>query len=124
LKDDLGGKNVLSKNLRNKLEAALGLLGDIRVRWLIGRSQALLESGSISEKELESLMKRIMREELERWLIIKQLEKKGPLTIRQISKETSLPEPLIVEHVIALGRLGRITTIGEKENGYLYDLSK
>lgn len=114
----------MSENLRNKLEAAAGLLGDVRVRWLIGRSQALLESGCISEEELESLMKRVMREELERWLIMKEIEKQGPLTIREISKETSLPEPLIVEHVLALRRFGRITTIGEKENGYVYGLSK
>jgi len=114
----------LSENLRNKLEAAAGLLGDVRVRWLIGRSQALLESGSISEKELESLMKRVMRVELERWLIVKEIEKQCPLTIREISKGTSLPEHSIVEHMLALRRLGRITTIGEKENWYLYDLSK
>lgn len=114
----------MSENLRSKLEAAAGLLRDIRVRWLIGRSQALLESGSIGEKELESLVKRVMREEMERWLIMKEIEKKGSLTIREISKETTLPEQLILEHIIALERLGRITTIGEKENGYLYDLSK
>lgn len=102
----------------------MGLLKDIRVRWLIGRSQALLESGSINEKELESLIRRIMREELERWIIMKEIEKKGPLTIREITKETALPEPRVVEHIIALGRLGRITNIGEKENEYLYNLSK
>jgi hypothetical protein len=117
-------EKCLSENLRNKLEAAAGLLGDVRVRWLIGRSQALLESGSISEKELESLMKRVMKEELERWIIVKEIGKQGPLTIKEISKRTRLPEPLIVEHVLALRRLGRITTIGEKENEYVYDLPK
>jgi hypothetical protein len=124
LKGDIGGKKSLSENLRNKLEAAAGLLGDVRVRWLIGRSQALIESGSITEKDMELLMKHVMKEELERWLILKAIEKQGPLTIREISKGTSLPEPLIVEHVLALRRLGRINTIGEKENWYLYDLSK
>lgn len=114
----------MSEKLRIKLEAAAGLLRDIRVRWLIGRSQALLESGRMNEKELESLMKRIMREELERWIIMKEIEKKGPLTVGEISKEIALPESRVVEHIIALGQLGRITTIGEKENGYLYDLSK
>ncbi|MEM2144725.1 MAG: ArsR family transcriptional regulator, partial [Candidatus Jordarchaeaceae archaeon] len=82
------------------------------------------ERGNISEEELNSLMKRVIREELERWLIMKMIEKKGPLTVREISDETKLPKPQIIEHIIVLERLGRITTIGEKEDAYLYDLPK
>lgn len=115
---------MLSENLRKRLEAAVGLLGDIRVRWLIGRSQALLESGSISEEELETLMRSVMREELERWLIMNEIERRGPLTVRDISEATSLPEQEIVEHILALRQRGYITSTSEKENWYLYDLSK
>lgn len=114
----------MSENLRKRLEAAFGLLGNMRVRWLIGRSQALLESGSISEEELESLMRSVMREELERWLIMKEIERRGPLSVKEISESTSLSEQAIVEHILALRRFGRINSIGEKENWYLYDLSK
>jgi len=110
--------------LRKKLEAAAGLLGDIRMRWLIGRSQALLESRSISEEELEQLLRSVMREELERWLIMKELEKRGPLTVKDILKATDLPEQTTVKHILALMRFGRITITDEKEEGYLYDLSK
>ncbi|MGQ9720775.1 MAG: hypothetical protein ACUVXA_05570 [Candidatus Jordarchaeum sp.] len=115
---------MLSENLRKRLEAAAGLLGDIRVRWLIGRSQALLEAGTLSEEELESLMRKVMREELERWLIMKEIEKQGPLSVRDLVEATSLPEQSIVEHILALRRNGRIASAGEKENWYLYDLVK
>ncbi|MBS7251136.1 MAG: ArsR family transcriptional regulator [Candidatus Freyarchaeota archaeon] len=112
----------MSEDLRKRLEAAVGVLGDIRVRWLIGRSQALLESGTITEEGLEQLMRKIMREELERWLIMNEIERQGPLSVKDLSKATRLPEQAVVKHLLALRRMGRVAFAGEKENMYLYEL--
>jgi DNA-binding transcriptional ArsR family regulator len=115
-------KPAMSEDLRKRLEAAVGVLGDIRVRWLIGRSQALLESGTITKEGLEQLMRKIMREELERWLIMNEIERQGPLSVKDLSRATRLPEQAVVKHLLALRRNGRVTFAGEKENMHLYDL--
>ena len=69
-------------------------------------------------------LKPIYERNIERGLIIKKLKNRGPLTITELSKATDLEAGKVLKHIIALRQLGRITTVGEKDNEFIYALSK
>ena len=113
----------MSENLRKKLKAAIGALNDNRLRWLISREKDVLASGKVDRASFKSILDGILKDEIDRWLILKELEGRGPLTIKELSRATGLAESAIVNHMIALRWLRRISTAGKKDDLYLYALS-
>lgn len=113
----------MSENLRKKLEAAIGALGDNRLRWLISREEDILASGKVDRARFKSIVDGILKDEIDRWLILKEFEGRGPLTIKELSGATGLPELRVVNHIIALRWLRRVSTAGKKDDLYLYALS-
>jgi len=69
-------------------------------------------------------LKPIYERNRERGLIIGELKKRGPLTIAELSEATRLQVGKVLKHIIALRQLGRITTAGERDNEFVYALSK
>lgn len=72
----------------------------------------------------EAKLKPIHERNRERGLIIRELKANGPSTIPELSRATRLETLKVVEHIIALNQLGRITIVGQKEDHFIYDLSK
>jgi len=110
--------------LMRRLEAAIGVVGDERFRWLVGRSKDIGASGKMDESQLESLMRDVLKTETDRWLLIRELQSRSPLTIDELSKATDLAARNVVNHVMALQGLRRLQAVGEKNHRYLYTLSE
>ena len=69
-------------------------------------------------------LKPIHERNRERGLIIQELKANGPSTIPELSRATRLETGKVVGHIIALRQLGRITVVGQKEDYFIYALSK
>ena len=106
-----------------KLEATIGALGDNRIRWLISRREDILASGKVDRARLKHIVDGILKDEIERWLILKEFESQGPLTVQELSGATGLAESAVVNHIMALRWLRRVSTVGRKDDLYLYALS-
>lgn len=109
----------MSETLRRKLDAAIGAFRDERLRWLVGRSEEMVLSGKMSREEFEDKVNGILRTEIERWQILNEL-KKGPQTIETLSKNLGLTHRRILEHMIAMRWLGRVSVVEEEGDWYLY----
>ena len=83
------------------MDAAISALGDYRLRWLINREEEILDSGKVDRTKFKSIVNFVMKDEIERWLILNELER-CPLTIKELSKATSLDKSTVVKHIIAL----------------------
>lgn len=110
----------MSETLRRKLDAAIGAFRDERLRWLVGRSEEMVLSGKMSREEFEDKVNDILRTEVERWQILNELKKKGPQTIETLSKNLGLTHRRILEHMIAMRWLGRVSVVEEEGDWYLY----
>ena len=123
-KDDLTLRRVMStkqKALKKRLDAMIDAMNDERLRWLIGKKQALIENGEISPEEYETLIEGSLQTEMERKLIINEL-KTASLTTSEISQRVHLPSKLIFKHMMALIRYNVITIIGERDGELEFQL--
>ncbi|MDH5704208.1 MAG: hypothetical protein OEY99_08330 [Aigarchaeota archaeon] len=110
----------MSEALRRKLDAAIGAFRDERLRWLVGRSEELVLSGKMSREEFDDRVGAILQTEIERWLILNELKTKGPQTIETLSRTLGLTHRRILEHMIAMRWLGRVSVVEEEGDWYLY----
>ena len=78
----------------------------------------------MSRKIDKARLKPIYERNRERGLIIRELKNQGPSTIAELSKSTRLQVGKVLKHIIALRQLGRINTVGERDNEFVYALSK
>jgi len=114
------------QNFKRKMfEAALSVMSDERVKWIIGQTKSIAASGKLSPEELDELVKKIISDEIERWLILNELKEKGPLTVKELSEALNMPENKVVKHLIALLSLyRRVSIVGVKEDGwYIFSAS-
>ena len=100
--------------LRKRLQAAIDAFRDERIRWFVGKSRALVDSGLISLEKMDELVRYLMRDEIERHLILRELEASGPLTTAELAKRTGLPLEKVEEHVKVMCVAGVVTPSGEK----------
>ena len=108
------------ENLIRKTSAAIEAFKSQRLRWVTGRSQVKVE---IDEEKYRKVVDSIMRDEIERHMIIGAIKEKGPLTVEEISQLINLQPSRIMQHIIALRRNGVINEAGEKNRQYLYKLA-
>lgn len=107
------------ENLIRKTNAAIEAFKSQRLRWVTGRSQVKVE---IDEERYRQVVDSIMRDEIERHMIIGAIKEKGPLTVEELSQSTGLQPSRIMQHIIAIRRNGIINEAGEKNRQYLYQL--
>jgi len=84
---------------------------------VLGISQIGLK---IDEAKYHTVVDSIMKDEIERQMIIGAIKDRGPLTIKELSEATGIVTNQVLRHVIALRRAGTVSEAGEKEGGYLY----
>ena len=108
------------KKLLKKTDAAIEAFKTERLRWVLGISQV---GPKIDEKKYRKVTGKIMKDELERQMIIGEIKEKGPLTIKELSEATKISPKEILRHIIALRKAGTVSEAGEKEDGYLYKVT-
>lgn len=105
------------RRLSKRTDAAIEALKTQRLRWVMGASQVGIK---IDEERYHAVVEKIMKDEIERQMIISAIRERGPLTIKELSETTDIPSSRILWHIIALRKAGTISEVGEKEHGYLY----
>jgi len=78
------------------------------------------EIGKLDKEKLKVIHER----NKERGLIIKELKRKGPSTLEELSEATGLEKEKLFQHVIALRQLGKISFMNKEGDQYLYGLSE
>jgi len=74
----------------------------------------------IDEARYHTVVDSIMKDEIERQMIIGAIKERGPLTIKELSEATGIFPNQVLRHIIALRKAGTVSEVGEKEGGYLY----
>jgi len=108
------------RKLLKRTDAAIEALKTQRLRWVMGISQVGVK---IDEKRYHEVVDDIMKDEIERQMIIGAIKERGPLTIKELSEATDIPSNRVLRHIIALRKAGTVSEVGEKEHGYLYAVS-
>jgi len=105
------------EKLAKKTDAAIEAFKAERLRWVMGISQV---GPKIDEKRYRAVTGNIMKDEMQRQMIIGEIKERGSLTIKELSEATKIAPKEILRHIIALRKAGVISEAGEKEDGYLY----
>ena len=108
------------ERLARKVDAAIEAYKSQRLRWVLGISQVGI---NIDEARYRNVTNNIMRDEIERHMIIGALRERGELTVREIAQIIGIASNQIMRHIIALRKNGVITEVGEKNYEYLYKLT-
>ncbi|MDH5663441.1 MAG: winged helix-turn-helix domain-containing protein [Candidatus Bathyarchaeota archaeon] len=107
------------EKLSKRTDAAIEALKTQRLRWVMGISQVETKL-KINEEKYRVVVDNVMKDEIERQMMINAIKQKGPLTIKEMSEATDISPSRILRHIIALRKAGTISEVGEKEHGYLY----
>jgi len=108
------------EKLAKKTDAAIEAFKTERLRWVLGISQV---GPKVDEQKYRTVSKTIMKDEMERQMIINEIKKKGPQTIKELSEATKINTKEVLRHIIALRKIGALSEAGEKEDGYLYKIA-
>jgi Fic family protein len=101
-----------------KLDAAIEAFRSERLRWVMGLS---VVGAKASETErYNQIAEDVLIDEMRREMLLVELRKKGPLTMKELSESTGLDRRHLLDHILALRKRGAVTEVGEKENEYLY----
>ena len=120
LANEMVGKLKELGPIKPKLEETVDAFRTERLRWVMGLTHM---EPKISRKQYYAKTREIMKDEIERQMIIGAIKQKGPLTIREISDAINVPPDKILRHMIALRKAGVISEAGEEQDGYLYAVS-
>jgi len=116
----LSEKSEQKEKLVKKTDAAIEAFKTERLRWVLGISQV---GPKVDEQKYRAVSKNIMKDEMERQMIINEIKKKGSQTIKELSEATKINPKEVLRHIIALRKIGALSEAGEKEDGYLYKLA-
>jgi len=101
-----------------KLDAAIEAFRSERLRWVMGLS---VVGAKASETEgYNQIAEDVLIDEMRREMLLVELRKKGPLTMKELSESTGLDRKQLLDHILALRKRGAVTEVGEKENEYVY----
>ena len=109
------------KKLAKKTDAAIEAFKTERLRWVLGISQV---GPKVDEQKYKAVSSKIMKDEIDRQMIMGDMKEKGPRTIKELSEATKLNTKEVLRHIIALRKIGVVSEAGEKEGGYLYKASE
>ncbi|MFB0501579.1 MAG: ArsR family transcriptional regulator [Candidatus Bathyarchaeia archaeon] len=105
------------KELLKKTDATIEAFKTERLRWTLGISQMGVK---VDEQKYRALTGKVMKDEVDRQMIIGDIKRRGPLTISELSEATKISPKEILRHIIALRKTGAISEAGEKKDEYLY----
>ena len=105
------------KKLAKKTDAAIEAFKTERLRWVLGISQV---GPKVDEQKYKATSAKIMKDEIERQMIIGEIKDRGPRTIKELSDATKINPKEVLRNISAIRRIGAVSEAGEKEDGYLY----
>ncbi len=110
------------KKLSERMAAAQEVLDGERVRWLLGKKTKLTQEGNvygkqIAENRYELILANAAQAELERKLIIKEIEA-APKSVVEVAAALDMEPPEVLRHLIALRKWHMAEDAGERD-GYL-----
>jgi len=73
-----------------------------------------VDSGLIALDKMDKLVRYLMRDEIERHLILRELEEGGPLTAPELSKRTGVDLEKVREHLTVMCIVGEVLKQGEE----------
>ncbi|RLI06665.1 hypothetical protein DRO32_05260, partial [Candidatus Bathyarchaeota archaeon] len=111
-----------AEELRRKLRVAIDAFRDERIRWFVGKSRDLVDSGLISLDKMDELVRYLLRDEMERHAIMREIEESGPLTASELAEKTGISLERVEEHVRVLCVVGELLPAGEKGGSVAYAL--
>jgi predicted Rossmann fold nucleotide-binding protein DprA/Smf involved in DNA uptake len=103
----------------DKVEATKAAFADERLRWLIGKGDALVQRGDLNNEILSTLLQRTVQEEVDRNLILRAMEN-GPMTTSEIAKKTEMKPDYVLHNLLALVKWHRANIIGKEQGHYLF----
>lgn len=85
----------------------------------------LLEEMKAKRRDaIEEITKSIKETQTQRRLIVAELKKKGPMTIRELETGVGVGAKQILRHLIAMRKSGEVLEVGERNGGYVYALRR
>lgn len=106
-----------------KINAMYEAFSEERLRWLIGKGDLLVQKGDLDEEHLQELIKKTVKEEYERHLIIDAL-KLGFHTVSKISEITTLEPYLVFSNIRALCKWKQVVAVEQQGQEYVYALAE
>ena len=77
-----------------------------------------------ARKVNKAKLKPIYARNKERGLILGEFKARGKVTVEELAEATHLQKWKVLEHLIALRQLGRVTIVGEKDDQWVYALTR
>jgi F420-non-reducing hydrogenase iron-sulfur subunit len=110
--------------LKERLAAASDVMGNERVRWLIGRKQELMAKGDVyhqqvSEQAYDALVQSTIATEYQKsQLLIVATDR--PQSVKEMAEAVGLPPRQVLPQVMALEQAGLMTMVGIEERSPKY----
>ena len=107
----------------DKIEAAINAFSSERLRWLVGKGDVLTQEGELEKERLDDLLRKTVREEIERSFITQQLED-APKTVSAIAKATKMKKDRVLWNLLAMMKWNRVEIKGEEKREYIYGIKE
>jgi Fic family protein len=76
------------------------------------------------KEAIEQITKSLKDTQNERRIISTELRKTGAMTIQEIEHATGIAAKRVLRHLIAMRKIGDVTEVSERDDGYVYVLRK
>lgn len=103
----------------DRVEAAKTAFANERLRWLIGKGDALVQEGSLSKDLLSTLLEKTVQEEIDRNLILRTIER-DPMTTIEIAEKTKMKPDYVLYNLLALVKWRHANIVGKEDGRYLF----
>ena len=109
-------EKLSSEELKARLVAASDVMGNERVRWLIGRKLELLAKGDVyseqvHEEAYDDLVRTTIAAEYQRSRLLGVAEHR-PRSVTEMAEAVGLAPRLVLPHIVALEQAGLMTMVG------------
>ncbi|MFW9843569.1 MAG: 4Fe-4S dicluster domain-containing protein, partial [Candidatus Thorarchaeota archaeon] len=88
----------------------------------ISNMDVTVYGGRIDPEATKPMMRKFLQDEAERGAILALVRKKGPLTSKDLTERTNIPQDKVFLHLVQMKRNEDLVTVGEEHGYILYDV--
>jgi len=88
----------------------------------ISNMDVTVYGGRIDPEATKPMMKKFLQDEVERGAILALVREKGPLTSKNLTDQTNIPQDKVFLHLVQMKRNEDLVTVGEDHGYVLYDV--
>jgi len=112
------------KDLGEKIRIGKGIVGNTRIRWIIGKERELIEQGNVygeklAENEFKDLMTKNVVDQYKREIICSVIEDK-PLPVKEIAQRAKMCPSEVFRYLTYMENSGVVSLMGHKNNSPQY----